>query len=130
MLYTSLERMGAIAEIHALLSLQPVFPSKPKWFAHKLNVAAAQTLKLADLRTLARLDVDVHRYAQRDYSHTQPIAEAAHFLGFDGLIAPSARWRCLNLVLFTERLAPDAIALEETDATPIDWERWRKRSRA
>jgi hypothetical protein len=32
-LYTSFEQDGAIAEIHALLSLQPVFPSKDHWFA-------------------------------------------------------------------------------------------------
>ena len=92
-LYTSLERDGAVAEIHALLALQPVFPSKIRWFANRLRVSAAQTLKLADLPTLARLGVDTDRYADRDYSRTQPVAEAAFFLGFDGLIAPSARWR-------------------------------------
>jgi hypothetical protein len=32
---------------------------------------------------------------------TQEIADSAYFLGFDGLIAPGARWACLNLVLFT-----------------------------
>jgi RES domain len=128
-LYTSLDRDGAIAEIHALLSLQPVFPSKMQWFAHKLRISAAQTVKLADLPTLDRLGVDVERYAARDYSRTQPIAEAANFLGFDGLIAPSARWSCLNLVLFTERLAPSQIATVGRDEHPIAWDGWRRRSR-
>jgi len=128
-LYTSLDRDGAIAEIHALLSLQPVFPSKIQWFAHKLRISAAQTLKLADLPTLARLGVDVERYAARDYSRTQPIAEAANFLGFDGLIAPSARWSCLNLVLFTERLPPSQIETVGRDEHPIAWDGWRKRPR-
>ena len=128
-LYTSLERDGAIGEIYALLSLQPVFPSKPRWFAHKLRVSATQTLKLADLSTLARLGIDTDRYADRDYRRTQPIADAAYFLGFDGLIAPSARYRCLNLALFTERLAPQQIEAVSHDAHPVDWDAWRKRSR-
>lgn len=32
---------------------------------------------------------------------TQQIGTAVQFLGFDGLIVPSARWECKNLVLFT-----------------------------
>lgn len=128
-LYTSLERDGALAEIHALLSLQPVFPSKIRSFVHKLAIDARATLRLADLSTLARLGVDAARYRERDYAKTQAIAEAAYFLGFDGLIAPSARWDCLNLALFTDRLAPGEIAVVETERQPIDWSAWRRASR-
>jgi RES domain len=128
-LYTSFERDGAIAGIHSLLSLQPVFPSKPDWFARQLRISSVGTLKLADLVTLERLGVDTNHYADRDYSRTQPIADAAFFLGFDGLIAPSARYRCLNLVLFTERLAPQQIEVMSHDERPIAWDDWRKRAR-
>ncbi len=128
-LYTSFERDGAIAEIHALLSLQPVFPSKNGWFAHKLRATAAQTLRLADLQTLAKLGVDSARYGERDYGRTQEIADAAFFLGFDGLIAPSARWTCLNLVLFTDRIPPDQVRVVEAPRTPVSWEDWLKRAR-
>lgn len=128
-LYMSLERAGAIAEIHALLSLQPVFPSKIRWFANKLRVSSTQTLRLADLATLARLGADVDRYSTRDYRRTQTIAEAGHFLAFHGLIAPSARWSCLNLVLFTERLAPGRLEVIFREEEPIDWDAWRKATR-
>jgi hypothetical protein len=128
-LYTSLERGGAVAEIHSLLSLQPVYPSRTRWFAHRLKVSCQQTLKLADLPTLARLGVDTDRYADRDYARTQPIADAAYFLGFDGLIAPNARRRCLNLVLFTDRVAPERIAVASRDEQPIAWDQWRNRTR-
>ena len=47
-LYTSFERDGALAEIHSLLSLQPVFPSRLRWRAHKLRVSCAQSIRLAD----------------------------------------------------------------------------------
>ena len=128
-LYTSFERDGAIAEIYALLSLQPVFPSKDRWFAHKLKVTAAQTLRLADLKTLAKLGVATARYKEREYDRTQEIADAAFFLGFDGLIAPSARWTCLNLILFTERIPSDQIQAIEAAEAPVSWEEWRKRVR-
>lgn len=128
-LYTSFERDGAIAEIHALLSLQPVFPSRDRWFVHRLKVSATQALKLADLPTLAQLGVDTGRYAERNYRRTQEIADAAFFLGFDGLIAPSARWRCLNLVLFTDRIPPGQIEIIETADEPVGWDHWRKRTR-
>lgn len=128
-LYTSLQRDGAVAEIHALLSLQPVFPSKIRWFAHRLKVACAGTLRLADLPMLAQLGVDTDRYTDRNYARTQPIADAAYFLGFDGLLAPIARSACANLVLFTDRIAPERIQAIDREDHPIAWDEWRKRAR-
>ncbi len=128
-LYASFDRDGAVAEIDALLSLQPVFPSKDRWFAHELKIAAASTLKLADLPILERLGVDTRRYAERDYRRTQEIADAAYFLGFDGLIVPSARWEGLNLVLFTDRIPPGQVEVVKSPDKPIAWEDWRKRGR-
>jgi hypothetical protein len=127
-LYTSLELDGAIAEIHSLLLLQPVFPSQLRWFAYKLKVAAVAVLNLAEAPSLTRLGVDNEHYSDRDYSRTQPIADAAFFLGFDALIAPSARWPCSNLVLFTDRLAPQQIEVAG-EPQRIDWREWRGRAR-
>lgn len=127
-LYTSRERDGAIAEIHSLLSLQPVFPSQLRWFAFNMKVATAGTLNLAEMPALARLGVGVEHYSDRDYSRTQPIADAAFFLGFDALLAPSARWLCSNLVLFTDRLAPHQIEVAG-EPQPIDLDERRKRTR-
>ncbi|MTW17196.1 RES domain-containing protein [Rhodoplanes serenus] len=128
-LYTSLDREGAVAEIHALLSLQPVFPSKTRWFVHKLRIHATQTLDLADLATLRRLGVDTDRWSEREYERTQEIADAAYFLGFDGLLVPSARADCSNLVLFTDRIAPGQIAVVESADDPIDWKARRRHPR-
>lgn len=129
-LYTSLERDGAIAEILALLSLQPVFPSKIAFHVHRLAVSAKACLQLTDLPALARLGVEVERYHERDYGQTQAIADAAYFLGFDGLLVPSARWRCTNAVLFTERIEPAHLTIEAAEPESIDWQDWRRRSRA
>lgn len=128
-LYTSFERSGALAEIYDVLNIQPVFPSRARYFVHRLRVSARRIIGLADLSTLEKLGVDASRYGDRDCTMTQPVAEAAHFLGFDGLIAPSARWNCLNAIYFTDRLAPDSLAMLDRDAEPVDWEKWRASKR-
>lgn len=116
---------GALAEINFHLSLgQSVFPSKIRHDLFELAVTARQTLVLADMDQLRRLGVDDARYRELLYTRTQEIGAAAAFLGFDGLIAPSARWSCQNIVLFL-----DAFNLEEvrTVATqPVDWAAWRQ----
>src|SRR5690242_17091094 len=43
-LYTSLERNGALAEIHFHLSRQPVFPSKIRSVLHRIAVTTRRTL--------------------------------------------------------------------------------------
>jgi RES domain-containing protein len=129
-LYTSLERDGAVAELHALLSLQPVFPSKIMFRAHRIKVSTNSTLQLLDLRSLASLGVETAAYNERRYGKTQEIADAAYFLGFDGIVAPSARWSCSSLILFSDRIEPGALMSEGADADPIDWNAWRREVRA
>ena len=128
-LYTSLERDGALAETYALLSVQPVFPSKVPFFVHQLKVSAGKTIRFADLTILGKLGVDVNRYRERDYARTQPIADAAYFLGFDGLIAPSARWECANAILFTGRIRSGDIEIVKSEPTPVHWDAWRTSTR-
>lgn len=128
-LYTSLERDGAIAELNSLLSLQPVFPSKIAFQVHRLRVSVRQALHLTDLPTLARLGVDVDHYQGRDYTKTQEIADAAYFLGFDGLLVPSARWPCTNAVLFADRIDPEGLSVDATETRAVNWREWRRQSR-
>ncbi|MGC8476415.1 MAG: RES domain-containing protein [Acetobacteraceae bacterium] len=67
---------------------------------------------------------DVRRYASFDYAASQAIAAAAYFLGFDGLIVPSARGPALTLVIFTEKPGPGAV-LEVAAPEPVDGSAWR-----
>lgn len=124
-LYGAAERDGAIAEIHFHLSRgQSVFPSRMRHDLFELTVKTQQTLVLADMDQLRRLGVDDSRYRDLLYTRTQEIGAAAAFLGFDGLIAPSARWDCRNIIVFL-----DAINLEEIrtmSVQPVDWKGWRQ----
>lgn len=82
-------------------------------------------LRFADLAGLAPFGIDTARYRTFDYAATQALAAAAHFLEFDGLIVPNARFACANLVVFTER-APGLTLIE---TRPVDWVEWRQRRR-
>ncbi len=124
-LYTSLMREGALAEIGYRLSLQPVWPSRIEHEVHTISVQTERNLRFADAPSLAPFGVDPARYRAFDYSATQAIAAAANFLGFDGLIVPNARFACGNLVIFTER----AQELVLTDTVAVDWEAWRRKRR-
>lgn len=118
-LYASLERKGALAEIYFHLMHQPVFPSKLRSVIWRITVATKRTLKFADLAVLAQLGVTSESYSSLSYQRTQEIADAAAFLGFDGILAPSARWACRNLVLFRDRFSVEDLVVRESEA--VDW---------
>ena len=125
--YTSLDPDGARAELYFHLTRQPVFPSRLRYWLYELNVKTKETLRLANTEALLGLGVEEARYREVLYDLTQAISDAAQFMGFDGLIVPSARWDCLNLVLFVDSLDLDEIDIEEKSA--IDWTAWRDRPR-
>jgi RES domain-containing protein len=127
-LYTSAKREGAIAEMHFHLARgQPVFPSQVRYRLHELRMALKRALKLVDLDALAKIGLDTGRYGQlsyqerqSEYPRSQDVAEVAHFLEFDGLIVPSARHECLNVVLFCDRVPPAEIEAVK-DHGIVDW---------
>lgn len=122
-LYTSLEREGALAEISFYLGQMALLPSKPV-MVHRLRADLRAPLRLlrADLGILG---LNLDRYGEREYQHTQEIGAAVSFLGNDGLIVPSARWPCDNLILFPENLsAPANIELISSEA--IEWQTWAR----
>ena len=101
-----------------------MFPSRMRHNLFELKVKARQTLMLADMDQLRRLGVEDSRYRDLLYNRTREIAAAAAFLGFDGLIAPSARWDCQNIVLFLDAI--DLEAIQIISDQPVDWKVWRQ----
>ncbi len=120
-LYTSLAREGALAEIAFHWSQLNPRPTKPV-LVHRLRVVTHRTLRLirADIAALGVADSE---YQGVNLPRTQAIGAAVEFLGCDGLIAPSARWACENLMLFPERMGADA-SLELVNSETIDWFAW------
>jgi hypothetical protein len=127
-LYASEARDGALAEVGFRLSLEPVWPSRIQHQIHVLAVKTERLLRLVDMRELEKLGVDISRYETFDYSATQAIAAAAYFLEFDGLLVPSARFGCNNLVVFTDRVLPGG-QLQVVSSEDVDWVEWRRKKR-
>ncbi len=121
-LFTSLEQNGALAELCSFLATLTPIPRARSIRVTKISVTTSKTVRLSKAE-LTQLDVDLERYGQRDYTRTQSIGAALAFLEFDGLIAPSARWSCDNLIIFmgnhalTERL-------EIVDSEEVEWRSW------
>lgn len=125
-LYTSLVAEGALAEVGYRLSLEPVWPSRIQHDIHTLRVKADRALVLENLSQLERLGVNIAKFETFEYASTQAIAAAAHFLEFDALVVPSARYNASNLVIFSDQLQtpPELIG---TDS--VNWHAWRARIR-
>lgn len=120
-LYTSLMREGAIAEVASYLKLLTPVPRKPLKL-HTLNVSVTKALKVA-ITDFETLGIDPATYDQRNYARTQLVGAAINFLELDGLIAPSARWACDNLMIFANKHSLDAkLAIEASAEIPFeDW---------
>ena len=124
-LYGAADRDGAIAEINFHLSRgQSVFPSRMRHDLFELAVQSRQQLVLADMDQLKRLGVDDSRYRELLYTRTQEIGAAAAFLGFDGMMVPSARWDCQNIILFLDAISVDDV--RKISVKPVDWRTWRQ----
>jgi RES domain len=126
--YTSELRDGALAEVGFRLSLEPVWPSLIQHQIHILAARVERTLRLVDMSELENLGVEISRYETFEYGATQAIAAAAHFLEFDGMLVPSARFACANLVLFADRVAHTG-HLQLVSSEDVDWLDWRKKNR-
>lgn len=115
-LYTSSRADGAIAEMYFHLARSlPVFPSQIHHRLFELSVTLASCLRLDSLDMLSSLGLQAATFGQmsyaereREYPRTQEIAEAAHFVGRDGFIVPSARAACANTIVFCGPAGPAA----------------------
>ena len=122
-LYTSLLREGALAEISFHWAQLNPLPSKAV-IVHSLRVVTHRTLRL--MRTnLATLGIPETAYGTTNLVRTQQIGAAVEFLGCDGLIAPSARCPCDNLILFPDRMSVDA-TLAVDSSEHVNWIQWAK----
>ena len=130
-LYAAQMADGAVAEMYFHLSRgQPVFPSKVSYQPFEIGADIDGLLEFPTLQALQDIGVNTSRYGAlsyderaQEYPRTQELAEAVHFIGANGLLVPNARWSCLNLVVFCDRIRPDSLEII-SDHGPTVWEAW------
>ncbi len=130
-LYTCVAPEGAVAEIRFHLARGlPVVPSKLRYRLYEIETGLDPLLIFPDRAALASVGLRTERYGQlsytereQEYPRSQEIGEAAFFLGYQGILVPNARWACLNLVVFCQRLQPSDWRLA-ADHGPVDWNAW------
>jgi RES domain-containing protein len=132
-LYTSTKADGAVAELYYHLTAgQPVPPSKAHYKLYDLRVSLTACMPIRSLGDLTALGVRTNSFGQlsyaerqQEYPRSQEVAEAAYFLGRDGMIIPSARGEHPNLVLFCDHVRPECLEVIG-DQGRIDWAAWRR----
>ncbi len=117
-LNTSFMAEGADAEFETFWSLFEQRPDR-KALNWKLKVRLKRVVELS-FEDLEKLGVRQADYQNRDYSRTQGISDALNYLGCDGLIVPSARYDCKNLIIYTQNLDKDSF-VDEDESREFQW---------
>ncbi len=126
-LYTSLEANGALAEAYHHLSRAPVMSSS-HLLLNELSVSLDNVLA-PSVDQLVALGVKYPRASRPKSNMAQSIGEAAFMLDYHGLIVPSARWDCSNLMVFLDHGSFDRnkqLSLEH--ASDVNWPAWREQT--
>ncbi len=112
-IYASLERETAIAEAEHAIASQPLRPRFSRQL-YRVRVTLEAVADLTGAGILTDLGVDIQELTSPEHGPCRTIGGAAHWLGCDGMLVPSARSpHGTNLVVFTDRMNVDA-ALEVT----------------
>jgi hypothetical protein len=129
-LYTSSSADGAIAEMYFHLRRgQPVMPSQVHYRLFELSIKLSSCLRIVVMADLTTLGMQTAAFGQlsyvereQEYPRSQEIAEAAQFIGRDGIIVSSVRSQSPNIVVFCDPAGPEAVEVIK-DYGLIDWDR-------
>jgi RES domain-containing protein len=118
-IYTSTDRDTAVAEAEYAIASQPVRPRASRQL-YQVHVSLGNMIDLSDRIVLERVGVAEAELGATNEEACRTVGGAAHWLGYDGLLVPSARRReGTNLVLFADRLDVDA-AFEVVDRQDLE----------
>jgi len=107
-IYLSLERETVIAEGDHALAVQPLRPRIDRW-VYSVSVELSDALDLSAADVLERAGIGAAELDGDDQAPCRAVGEAVAWLGYEGLLVPSARAAGTNLVIFTANLKPSAV---------------------
>lgn len=106
-IYTSTVRETALAEAQHAIDVQPLRPRPRRRVLYELHVSLAQVIDLTNdrHRSIGLSDDDL---SADDFEACQTVGGAVAWLGYDGLLVPSARADGTNVVVLVDALAADS----------------------
>lgn len=124
-LYTSLAREGALAEMAYRQRLLDPIPTKPI-MVHRLDVDLRRVIEIKSDQ-LSRFGIEFGPLDSSGYQRSQEIGDiTCRILGCDGLLVPSGRWDTSNLIIFEENLKFGA-EVRVVDSEEVDWMAWAEK---
>jgi len=114
--YTALERKTIDSEFQRLARRAALPPESflPRRLA-RIEVSLTRVLDLTDARTRSLLGVSTSDLTEDDWAPTEAIGLAAHYLGFEAVLAPSADDPGATLCIFMTSLAPESRVMPVED---------------
>lgn len=109
-LYLALDRDTVIAEFHRLAARQGLRPGDllPRDL-HQFRVRLEAVLDLRSDNALEAVGLDLTRVRSDNRAPCQAVGEAAHYLGIEAILAPSATGSGDVLAVFFGRLRPESL---------------------
>ncbi len=90
-----------------------------------MHVIEADDLEILDLRdddALSTIRLSLAAIASDDWHDCQAVGQAAHFLEFQGVLAPSATTAGFVLAVFEERVRRGQLTVVESKPLPVEVE--------
>lgn len=76
------------------------------WQVHHVEIAGLSVLDLSAATSLHHVGLDLEDITDDDWTACQTVGEAAHFLSFAGVVAPSATGSGSVIAVFEDRIGP------------------------
>ncbi|MGF1617580.1 MAG: RES family NAD+ phosphorylase [Acidimicrobiia bacterium] len=105
-LYCALDPLTASAEIDYLVSRQSIPITRPR-VTYELGVGLERVADLSTDAALQTVGLSIDAIRANGIDECRHIGSACAWLGFDGILVPSARNDGINLVVFVTNLGPD-----------------------
>ncbi len=116
-IYASLSRETALAEADYYIAMQPLRPSVERR-VYELHVAIERVVDLTDRADLAALGVNEEAVGSNDMAPCRLVGEMVSWLGYGGMLVPSARATGSNLVIYEGNLG-ESFGFDEVSCTVI-----------
>jgi RES domain-containing protein len=106
-IYTALDRDGAVAEGDHLIAVQSVPRMRARRNLYEMRIRVNQLVDLTRPGSLELLGLTTADVESDDWTKCQSIGGCAAWLGYGGLLVPSARFDGSNLVVLVGDLGAD-----------------------